>query len=393
MGRAAADPGCDGTRNRGELRAAALGRRAADAFACEPWWLRGVTWRLVGCVGALAALQASWVGITVVVPELRAQGGALPVALLEFATSLIVALAVLLCAALLVNWPGRSVPLPVRLAAAVLVGTLVPFALLVRYLVPPQDWAEAFVFFWRRAVVLWSILAAAWYFARRAATAEDALRVDEIGRRQLATGMLEARLAVLQAQIEPHFLFNTLAHVRRLYRTDPLLGRRMLDSLRAYLRMALPRMRGGPSTFAHELDLVRAYLEVQQVRMGGRLAVAVDIADPALLAQPYPPMMLVSLVENAVKHGLDPLPSGGEIAIAARIRDDVLEVCVLDTGCGMGDKIGSGVGLANVRQRLAACYGVRASLTLKGILPHGVSATIRTPTASSIDHASARARA
>ena len=366
-------------------------QRTARALRSEPWWLRGVSWRLVGVISVLLLVQASANEHRVLFSEGDPNAAPVVYALLELTWHSVVALSILLIAAVLVNLERVRVPLPLALAVAVLAGTFVPFALFAPLWTatphtpespfPTQEWLQALVFMWRRAVVIWSIAAAAWYFLRRATAREQALRASEIARRQLETGMLEARLQALQAQVEPHFLFNTLAHVKRLYRTDPVRARRMLDSFRLYLQSALPQMRGSGTTLGREVDLARAYLDVQQVRMGRRLRVAIDVPDE-LRMQAFPPMMLISLVENAIKHGLNPLPLGGTIRIDATLENGVLDVAVIDTGRGIDEKIGSGVGLANVRSRLAALFGPSAALLLAPNDPCGVSATIRTPAAN-----------
>jgi signal transduction histidine kinase len=366
-------------------RSASIAQCITRALRSEPWWLRGVSWRLVGVIGVLTLAQGSGNEFA-----LLREGGfdAVAVALLELTWDAVVALSILLIAAVLVNLERVRVPLPFALAVAVLAGTFVPFTLFAPLWtdtpnapLPTHDWLQALVFMWRRAFVIWGIAAAAWYVLRRATAREHALRASEIARRQLETGMLEARLQALQAQVEPHFLFNTLAHVKRLYRTDPVRARRMLDSFRAYLQSALPQMRGGVTILGREVDLARAYLEVQQVRMGHRLRVAIGVPDE-LRTQPFPPMMLISLVENAIKHGLNPLPLGGTIRIDATLENGALDVAVIDTGRGIDEKIGSGVGLANVRSRLAALFGPRAALSLAPNDPCGVRATIRTPVAN-----------
>ena len=189
---------------------------------------------------------------------------------------------------------------------------------------------------------------------------------------------LTARLQLLQAQVEPHFLFNTLANVQHLTTTDPARASEMLGSLIRYLRAALPQMREQASTLAREVGMVKAYLEIQQVRMGDRLAFTIDI--PAtLLALPVPPMMLISLVENAVKHGIDPLASGGTIAVSATIDASTLRVTVADTGAGLSEHVGIGIGLGNIRERLETLFGSDARLDLHENVPRGVVATIALP--------------
>ncbi len=136
-------------------------------------------------------------------------------------------------------------------------------------------------------------------------------------RSRLEKQAVDARLALLQAQIEPHFLFNTLANVQALVEAGSPRAAEVLKSLIAYLRAALPRLHDGPATLAQELALVRAYLELMQMRMPDRLQFSID-ADPSLQQRPFPPMALLTLVENAVRHGIDPLEQGGRIAVSAR---------------------------------------------------------------------------
>ncbi|HEY1090051.1 MAG TPA: histidine kinase, partial [Burkholderiaceae bacterium] len=196
---------------------------------------------------------------------------------------------------------------------------------------------------------------------------------------QLRAQQLEAQVSALNAQIEPHFLFNTLANVKRLYETTPERGRDMLRSLIDYLRAALPSMRRQDSTLDQELSLVRSYLTILQMRMGERLSFSID-ADQALLAARMPPMVLPTLVENAIKHGLAPLPEGGRIEIDARqLSGGALSVEVRDNGAGFTGGSGSGVGLANTRARLAALFGESAALELEAAAPRGVIARLRMP--------------
>ena len=198
-------------------------------------------------------------------------------------------------------------------------------------------------------------------------------------REVLAAQGLEARLSALQAQIEPHFLFNTLAHVQRLYETEPLRGRDMLRSLIDYLRAALPSMRRSGSSLRRELELARSFLTILQLRMGERLAFDIR-ADEDLLDTPVPPMVLPTLVENAIKHGLSPLPQGGRIGISAEATaDGRLAIEVADNGQGFVADSGSGVGLANTRSRLAALFGDRAGLELRAGPAGGVIARVVLP--------------
>lgn len=186
----------------------------------------------------------------------------------------------------------------------------------------------------------------------------------------------------MEAQIEPHFLFNSLANVQRLFETEPASGERLLENLKAYLRAALPQMREPRSSLAGEAALARAYLEVLGARMGKRLQFAIDV--PAELRDhAFPPMMLITLVENAVKHGIHPSPDGGAVCLRARRDRARLIVDVVDTGIGFRGEGGNGVGLANIRARLAALYGAAGTLALDSNEPHGVIASIAVPTPES----------
>jgi sensor histidine kinase YesM len=210
--------------------------------------------------------------------------------------------------------------------------------------------------------------------------ARDQARIHraESDRHRLEKSMLEAKLALMQAQVEPHFLFNTLANVQHLVETDPPNASRMLDSLIRYLRAALPQMREANSNLGREVDMARAFLEIHRVRMGTRLDFAIEV--PAeLRARAFPPMMLISLVENALKHGVDPCCECGCITIRAAESDGRLRVSVTDTGEGVRPKQGGGVGLANIRERLKALYGGAALLVLEENAPRGVVACIEVP--------------
>ena len=188
----------------------------------------------------------------------------------------------------------------------------------------------------------------------------------------------EAKLSALQAQVEPHFLYNTLASVQALTEVDPAKANEMTGHLIQYLRNALPKMRESVSTVGQEVELARAYLNILQMRMGKRLSFEIDM--PAELAEaPFPPLMLPSLVENAIKHGLEPQREGGTVRISAAKEGGRLRVVVADTGRGFPESPGAGVGLANIRERLAALYGAAASLKLEANTPQGVVATIEVP--------------
>jgi len=191
-------------------------------------------------------------------------------------------------------------------------------------------------------------------------------------------------MAAMQAQVEPHFLFNTLASIDHLIETDPPRASRMQRNLISLLRASMPTLReanaGGVRDLGRELAVIRPYLEILKVRMEERLQVDLAVPD-GLLSAEFPPMMLQSLVENAIKHGLEPKPEGGSLRIAAEIVHGKLVVTVADTGLGFGRAAtaGTGVGLANIRERLQLLYGGQAALAVAENAPSGTRVTITVP--------------
>jgi sensor histidine kinase YesM len=266
------------------------------------------------------------------------------------------------------------------LLASIALGALAGEVLLTLRIPLPPDVSAAEMLFAKvaRWVVVGGLAYAVYSYLRRAADAAAQAHKSGLQRIQLERQMTEARLQALRAQIEPHFLFNTLANVHRLYQTDPGLGRKMLVNFIAYLRTALPQMRRDETTLEQEVELARAYLNVLQVRMGERLRFRLDVPGD-LGTLPFPALALSTLTENAIKHGLNPLPEGGSIEIAARVENFQLKVEVADTGAGLRQSSGSGAGLANLRARLAALYGDAASLNIEANMPCGIRATIAVP--------------
>ena len=196
---------------------------------------------------------------------------------------------------------------------------------------------------------------------------------------QLERTVLEARMEALQAQIEPHFLFNTLASIDQLIQTDPPRASRMQQSLIRYLRSAMPQMReASRPSLGQQINLCSAYLEIMAMRMEQRLETVVNVAE-GLKSAVFPSMMLQTLVENAIKHGLEPKAGGGRLEINAEIVNGQLAVHVLDNGAGFMPKTDEGVGLANVRERLKALYKGRAELIISVPPGGGTRATIKVP--------------
>lgn len=268
-------------------------------------------------------------------------------------------------------------------AMAVAVGSMV--GALMRYtVIYMPDFKEPFYWSWFAYTSgLWWLLGYMGYGVLQLAMAERAggerLARARQAREALAAQQIEAELSALQAQIEPHFLFNTLATVKRLYDVAPGLGRDMLASLIAYLQSALPGMRSQRACLGDELERVRHYLAILQMRMGERLRFEIEV--PAELRDAeMPPMVIATLVENAIKHGLSPLPEGGCLRVLARRGEaGQLVVEVRDDGRGFAGAGGSGVGLANTRARLSALYGAEASLSLEALDPRGVLARVTLP--------------
>ena len=190
----------------------------------------------------------------------------------------------------------------------------------------------------------------------------------------------ENQLKLLQSQLEPHMLFNTLANLRVLIGLDPPQAQLMLDHLSAFLRAMLEASRTGSHSLEAEFARIADYLELMQIRMGPRLHSQLDL--PAELAGlPVPPLLLQPLVENAIKHGLEPHMSGGRIEIGARREGAVLVLCVRDTGAGLGNAVGDGTrfGLQHVSERLAALYGKAASFELSAAADGATLAIVRLP--------------
>jgi signal transduction histidine kinase len=243
---------------------------------------------------------------------------------------------------------------------------------------PPVIFQEYVRIVWPRNMIFAGLLTLAFEILRHLQVAASAARQASFDRVALERELDESRAQVLRAQIEPHFLFNTLAHVQQLLGADPAAGRSMLDSLTRYLEVALPRMREPVTTLRQDVDLIEAYLRIQQIRMGRRLAYSIDLPEE-LGGRLVPPMLLLTLVENAVKHGLQPVLRGGEIRVSAAVEGDRLRLRVADSGAGLAPGSGTGTGLAHVRARLAAQYGNTASLALAQNDLGGVTATITLP--------------
>jgi hypothetical protein len=200
---------------------------------------------------------------------------------------------------------------------------------------------------------------------------------------QLKRQVVEARMAAMQAQVEPHFLFNTLASIDHLIETDPPRASQMQKNLIALLRASMPTMRENhpaAHNLGREMAVIRPYLEILKVRMEDRLQTEINVPD-GLLSADFPSMMIQSLVENAIKHGLEPKAEGGKLTVRAEIVHGKLAVTVADTGLGFGKAptAGTGIGLNNIRERLQLLYGNKASMTVAENTPSGTLVTLTVP--------------
>ncbi len=218
------------------------------------------------------------------------------------------------------------------------------------------------------------------YLSERRRLAAHAAQT-QVGTLKSERDAADLRLAVLQAQVEPHFLFNTLASVRSLVATDPQRAAATIDALADYLRATLPSFRDDgrtQTTLGHQIDLCRRYLELMNVRMADRLGIVIAV-DADVRALPFPSLILISLVENAVKHGIEPKPGQGNIRIHADVHDGQLTVAVEDDGAGLVPGPSDGLGLANIRAQLRNMFGETASLRIGGREGGGTCAVIEMP--------------
>jgi len=198
----------------------------------------------------------------------------------------------------------------------------------------------------------------------------------ELARSEFERRELDSRLRLVQAQVEPHFLFNTLANIRELVESGSPQAGHVLEHLITYLRAAVPRLHAGSNTLAQEFELARAYLEVMRMRMPDRLQFTLDLDETAREVE-CPPMLLLTLVENAIRHGIDPAVQGGRIEVLASRQGRRLMLSVMDTGVGLHeDTTNEGTGLANLRERLRLAFGDDAELRIEPQLPHGVCARL-----------------
>jgi signal transduction histidine kinase len=304
-----------------------------------------------------------------------------------FGRTLFVAVVVLLAYTAARQW--RNPPLPRWVLQVVAVVLSAPLATLAMYAVSTggdlqqmfgMERVSGMVLIGGWGLVLGLIVGLGAMYRERDAQANAQALQFALEREMLERQAADAKLAVLQSQVEPHFLFNTLANVQALVESGSPRAAPVLASLIAYLRAAMPQLHDSAPTLGREAQLVRAYLGLMQMRMPDRLQYSIAI-DPSLLGLRLPPMTLLTLVENAVRHGIDPSEAGGRIEVGAR-RDAErrrITLWVSDSGVGVDEKKTPGTGLDNLRERLAATFAGRASLTLTSVAPQGVRAEVEVP--------------
>lgn len=241
--------------------------------------------------------------------------------------------------------------------------------------------AEGYGFFIH--VVMMGVLfgsAISYFFISRERIAASKAEIQEENVKRLTSEkrVAETNLRLLQAQIEPHFLFNTLSNVLSLMDTDLQKGKEMLMDLIRYLRISLAKTREERTSLENEMASIKAYLDIYTIRMQERLKYRIDV--PGRLKQlTFPPMLIQPLVENAIRHGIEPKVDGGEIHIRAKKNGEMIRVEIVDTGLGMRETNQSGIGLANIRERLKSLYGDKGRLILEENMPSGLRAVIEVP--------------
>jgi two-component sensor histidine kinase len=279
----------------------------------------------------------------------------------------------------------RDPPLPRWVVQLIAVALAAPLATLAVYLLSTGgDWwavfrnearVTGFMMIGSSALILGLCVSLGALYRERDSQVKAQALQFALERETLQRQAADAQLKVLQSQVEPHFLFNTLANVQALVESGSPRAAGVLASLIAYLRAAMPQLHQGAPTLGQEEALVRSYLELMQMRMPDRLAFSM-VLDPTLRAMRLPPLTLLTLVENAVRHGIDPSEQGGRIEVGARREGLSVRLWVADTGRGIDESQAPGTGLETLRERLLATYGSAATLTLHGVQPHGLRADI-----------------
>ncbi len=272
--------------------------------------------------------------------------------------------------------------IPVGSLIGVIIGALLTDTRLTLLIGPDSGIRQKAIVIPLFAALLFGIVIS-WFFHSREKLARQALQLQEDARQRSEheRHLAETQLRLLQAQIEPHFLFNALANVISLIDNDPESARKVLENLSEFLRTSLSRTRQPHTTIRDEIKLLTAYLNIQQVRMGERLHFHIDCAEE-MLSLKLPPLLVQPLVENAVRHGLENTVTGGAIQITFTQENQQIHIVIVDNGKGMADSGKTGTGLTNIRSRLQAIYGAQATLSLVENDCGGVTAALVLPATS-----------
>jgi signal transduction histidine kinase len=347
----------------------------ASLPASAPFWRRFVATIRVAQIGWTVGLAA--LGAAALSPIFN------PPFEVVFGRTLVVSIVMLLAYTTAQCW--RAPPVPRWLFQVLALVVAAPLATLAVYALTESE--RSMFHPWRVSGMMWIagcaviaglIMGLGAMVREREAQANAQALQFALEREQLERQAANARLAVLQSQIEPHFLFNTLANVQALVESGSPRAAPVLQSLIAYLRAALPQLHDGAPTLGREATLVRSYLELMQMRMPDRLRFSLHI-DASLRDVRVPPLTLLTLVENAVRHGVDPSEQGGAIEVGAERQGAQVRLWVRDSGRGLDDTRAPGTGLANLRERLRSAYGDQARLTLSAAAPQGVLAEVTLP--------------
>ena len=331
---------------------------------------------LTGGFNTLIAISLTYIGY----------GGGMSV---NFIVSQSIGFSICVCVVAVINWFPASSPVSNTLiiAAAVITGALGGSFLASRLIGVPLSTSLHGEWTLLSQLLFLSLLFGSiityFFFSffssrEKMAQAEAFIREERIKRLTLEKETLETRLRLLQAQVEPHFLFNSLSNILSLLDTDLGKGKEMLADLTHYLRASLSLTREKTSTIGQEMELVRAYMNIFKVRMGDRLSYRIEIPD-YLKERPFPPMLIQPLVENAIKHGLEPKINEGEISIRIEEKEDSLRLVVSDTGVGFNEKCPPGFGLSNIRERLKTLFDGQGRLILEENTPCGLKAILEVP--------------
>jgi len=275
----------------------------------------------------------------------------------------------------------RPILQAIRVAVALIIGTICGSYLstFVSGLSPADLFESASLFQLLAIGVIFGSIITYFLSSREQIVASEAqIQKEKIKRLTSEKKVAEANLELLQAQIEPHFLFNTLSNVLSLLDTDPKKGKAMLVDFIQYLRASLSKIRQEKATLGQEMEMIEAYLSIFKIRMGDRLNYKIELPQN-LETISFPAMLIQPLVENAIKHGLEPKVDGGEILISGEAKDGILRLEVVDTGDGFKGGKNFGMGLSNIRERLQSLYGNSGHLILEENQPQGLKATIEVP--------------